>query len=346
MIKILFLLIALPLLWYWALGGFARYYKGPISDHFDGIRFFNPGFDDDKKASDIAKWRREAQRAIWPVAVENKPYAKPVARVEGDAMRVTFIGHATYLIQTAGMNILTDPFFSERASPWQFMGPKRVRKPGITLEDLPKIDLILVSHNHYDHLDTRALQKIWKRDHPRIVTPLGNDAIIGNGTGIRNIDTLDWGQSIDAGAAHISLEQAYHWSARGLYDRKKALWGAFIIRTAGGQIYFAGDTGYRDGRIFKEAGMKYVAFRLALLPIGAYEPRWFMADSHMDPTEAVEAHQSLHSAFSLGMHYGTVQLTDEGIDAPVAELEAALDQKNIRRESFIAPDIGEVINVP
>jgi len=326
---------------YRALGGLVRYYNGPISVNFDGARFYNPGFIDDKTRADLKKWRRERVPAVWPAHVENKAYPKPPPRVEGEGLQVTFIGHATFLVQTAGLNILTDPFFSDRASPLSFVGPKRVRKPGISFDDLPPIDIVLVSHNHYDHLDRPALRRLINRDNPKIVAPLGNDALIPEAR------TLNWGQSLSfENNVTIGLEQAYHWSARGIFDRRKALWGAFVIQAPGGNIYFAGDTGYRDGKIFKDAGAKYGSFRLALLPIGAYQPRWFMAASHMDPAEAVQAHTDLNSRFSLGMHFQTVQLTDEGFEDPVTELTQALNAGNIPAEHFIAPDVGQGFEIP
>lgn len=340
--KILFLLgiVGIAIFIARLLAVYTTYYKGPESDHFDGVRFFNPGFNDDKSNADLRKWQKERVPTVWPVHVENKGYEKPPVRVEGDTLHVTFVGHATFLIQTAGLNILTDPFLSDRASPLSFIGPKRVRKPGLLFDEIPPIDVILVSHNHYDHLDRATLRKLINRDDPLILTPLGNDALI---SGAR---TLDWGQGVPVKeGVTITLEQAYHWSARGIYDRRKALWGAFVIQTPGGPIYFGGDTGYRDGATFKRAGTKYGPFRLSLLPIGAYSPRWFMATSHMDPEQAVQAHMHLNSKFSLGMHFQTLQLTDEGIEDPAKELAQGLAKTGIPPETFIAPDIGQTFDI-
>jgi len=326
-----------------------RYYTGPVSDHFDGDRFFNPGFHDDKTFADIRKWRRTSQPAAWPACVTEHPAPVPVAKVEGDGLRATFIGQATFLIQTNGLNILTDPFFSDRASPFSFMGPKRVRPPAIALKDLPRIDVIALSHNHYDHMDKAALKAIWHRDKPVIVTPLGNDTIIRRAAGLKaaTIHTLDWGQAYThhSGTA-FTLEQAYHWSARGLFDRRCALWGAFVIGTPHAKIYFAGDTGYRDGQTFTDAAAKHGPFRLALLPIGAYEPRWFMANQHMNPDDAVRAHLGLGGPYSLGMHFGTIRLTDEAMGQPEHDLAEALRAFSVAPERFHLPAFGHAHIIP
>ncbi len=349
-LKIFLLLIVLPWPLYWALGGWARYYKGPVSAHFDGQRFFNPGFDDDKTFADIRKWRRTSTPAAWPASLPPLPAGIPLSsQVTGQDMRVTFIGQATFLIQTGGLNILTDPFFSDRASPFAFMGPKRTRPPAIALKDLPHIDIVLLSHNHYDHLDAASLKTIWHRDQPVIVTPLGNDTVIRKAAGLKaaTIHTLDWGQTYSyATGFRFTLEQAYHWSARGLYDRRRALWGAFIAETPGGKIYFAGDTGYRDGKTFREAAAKHGPFRLALLPVGAYEPRWFMESQHMNPDDAVRAHLDLGAPYTFGMHFGTVRLTDEAIDQPARDLAAAQIAHNVTPDRFGMPIFGKAYTIP
>lgn len=332
---------------YHALGGWKVYYKGPASDHFDGVRFFNPGFSDDKSRADLRRWRRESNPAHWPDVTDLPVTPQPPARVDGADMTVTLIGQSTFLIQTMGINILTDPFFSDRASPLAFVGPKRIRPPAIPLEKLPRIDVVLVSHNHYEHLDARALKAIWRRDTPVILTPLGNDTIIRKEARVRGpVTALDWGQQAQVKGVTFALEQAYHWSARGIFDRRKALWGAFVISTPRGPVYFAGDTGYRDGAIFSRAHAKYGAFRLALLPIGAYEPRWFMQTQHMNPDDAVRAHRDLGGPLSLGMHFGTVRLTDEAVDAPARDLAAALEAHGIAAGRFRMPQFGVPISVP
>ncbi len=338
---ILILTILLACAAAYALGVGKTYYTGPASDHFDGRQFFNPGINVDKTRADLIKWRKTAQRAVWPLDVPYEPQEKPPARVDGADMRVTFVGHATFLIQANGLNILTDPFLSDRASPLPFMGPKRVRPPAVAFDDLPKIDIVLVSHNHYDHLDRAALKRLHKRDNPVIVTPLGNDKIID----LPNTRMLDWGQATEPMGAHITLEQAYHWSARGLWDRRKALWGAFVVKLPAGSVYFGGDTAFIDGKIFGEARDKHGPFRLALLPVGAYEPRWFMQTAHMNPEDAVKAWTLLGKPFTLGMHFGTVQLTDEPIDAPGHALAEALKMEGAPEAGFRMPEFGKGLNV-
>jgi L-ascorbate metabolism protein UlaG (beta-lactamase superfamily) len=317
------------------------YYAGPVSDHFDGVRFFNPGLDVDKSRTDLLRFlileKREEWPENWPSPYQDKPPAK------SDALRVTLIGHAAYLIQVAGLNILTDPVFSERASPFSFAGPKRVNAPGIAFEDLPKIDVVLISHNHYDHLDVETLARICARDNPRVITPLGNDVIMHAHDPNIRAETYDWGDRVDlgSGVATIPVPTA-HWSARGLGDRRKALWASFVIETPAGRIYHVGDTAYADGRNFKAHREAYDPFRLALLPIGAYEPRWFMQAAHMNPEEAVRAMQDLGVPQALGHHWGTFRLTAEAVEAPEQALAVAREAAGIAPEAFVAFRPGQV----
>jgi L-ascorbate metabolism protein UlaG (beta-lactamase superfamily) len=290
---------------------------------------------------DLMRWQLGGGRALWPRRIENTVYPAPPRRVSGPELLVTWIGHSTVLLQTAGLNILTDPFFSKRASPFQFAGPIRVRDAAITIEDLPPIDIVLLSHNHYDHLDRAALLQIGKHHAPQLVTPLNNGQYV-NGLAATE---LDWRQSVVHGDIRMTLMPALHWSKRSLRDANKALWGAFVIETAGGMIYFAGDTGYGDGSTFKEVKQRFGAPRLSLLPIGAYEPRWLMKPQHMNPEEAVRAHMELGSRKSLAIHHGTVQLTNEPIDAPLIALGKALADAGIAEKHFIAADVGQSLSV-
>ena len=319
------------------------YYSGPLSDHFDGVRFTDPNGMPPKTFADQWRWYRENNKSAWPARIENEFSDTPPARVNGNAWRIVHVGHATNLIQTAGLNILTDPVWSERASPFTFAGPRRVRDPGIAFDKLPKIDIVLLTHNHYDHLDAATLVKLHERDAPRIVTPLGNDTILKSYDNTMRAEAYDWHARADLGnGLAVTLLPARHWSARGLRDRNKALWCAFAIETPAGKIYHAGDTGYGEGKHFREAREQHGPFHFAILPIGAYEPRWFMRDQHMNPDESVKAFNDLGVQQALGHHYGTFQLTDEAIDAPVKALIEARAAANIAPENFRALKPGEV----
>ena len=287
------------------------------------------------------RWQLGGGRAQWPRRIENTVYPAPPRRVGGSGLLVTWIGHSTVLLQTAGLNILTDPLFSKRASPFQFAGPSRVRDPAIAIENLPPIDIVLLSHNHYDHLDRPALRQIGKHHAPQLITALNNGQYV---SGLPATE-LDWRQSVVHGDIRVTLTPALHWSKRSLRDANKALWGAFAIQTPGGVIYFAGDTGYGDGSTFREVKQLFGTPRLSLLPIGAYEPRWLMKPQHMNPAEAVRAHIDLGSRKSLAIHHGTVQLTNEAIDAPVIALGEALADANVTKDDFIVSDIGQGLSV-
>jgi L-ascorbate metabolism protein UlaG (beta-lactamase superfamily) len=255
--------------------------------------------------------------------------------MHGPGWRISFVGHTTWLIQTAGLNILTDPIWSERASPFGFVGPKRVNDPGIPFEALPPIDVVLVSHCHYDHLDTDTLSRLWAAHRPRIITPLGNDTIMRAHDPSIRAEPHDWRDRIAlSNDVAVTLAPMRHWSARHLLDRNKALWAAFIIETPAGRIYHVADCGYGDGFHFRDARERYGPFRLAILPFGSYEPRWFMRDQHMNPPEAVRAFKDCGAQFALGHHYGTFQLTDEAIDAPERDLAKALAEVGVSAEQF------------
>ncbi|KAB2688470.1 hypothetical protein F9L08_06190 [Brucella tritici] len=303
-----------------------RYYSGPVSDHFDGSRFFNPGSDvTDKSFRDILHWRRTSVPAQWPTRVEIAPVV-PDRRVSH--ARITIIGHATVLIQLCGLNIVTDPLWSERASPVGFAGPKRVSPPAVAFDHLPKIDVVLLSHNHYDHLDKATLRRLVARDQPLILTPLGNDTIVSAAVPFANITAGDWWDRHRLSEdVEVTLVPAHHWSARGLGDRRMALWCGFVIRARDQLIYFAGDTAYGDGRIFRSIRQNLGCPDVALLPIGAYAPRWFMKSFHADPNEAVTIMQDLGAAQAIGIHWGVFRLSDEGRDAPRIALEEALVSK-------------------
>lgn len=288
----------------------ARYYDGPLSDHFDGERFFDtngvPAKSVPRALYDQYRWWSNGEAQKWPEWVPSPYSDRPPARVEGPQWRISYVGHASFLLQTAGLNILIDPVWSERTSPVSFAGPKRVNDPGIPFDALPPIDIVLVSHCHYDHLDVETLSRL-NTAHPcRTITPLGNDTIMRNHDGAIRCEAYDWHQRVELGnGIAVTMISTRHWSARGLTDRNKALWASFVIETPAGRIYHVADSGYGDGHHFRAARDSYGPFRLAVLPVGAYEPRWFMRDMHMNPAEAVQAFTVSGAEFALGHHYGT-----------------------------------------
>ncbi|MFD2184788.1 MBL fold metallo-hydrolase [Rhodoplanes azumiensis] len=321
----------------------ARFYEGPVSDHFDGTVFRDPHGAAPKNFTDIVRWwgsRRD--KAEWPDWAPSPHVDTPPARVAGPRLRIAYVGHASFLLQTGGHNILIDPVWSERASPFDFAGPKRVNAPGIPFENLPTIDTVLVSHGHYDHLDADTLSRLVAEHRPRIVTPLGNDTVMADHDPAIVAEAYDWHDRVELSAeVAVTLVPLRHWSARGLLDRNKTLWAGFVVDTPAGRLYHVSDSGYGDGFRFREARDRYGPFRLAILPIGAYEPRWFMRDQHMNPAEAVQAFADCGAELALAHHHGTFQLTDEAIDAPVKDLRAACAAAKIPDERFRVLAPGE-----
>ena len=280
------------------------------------------------------------RRTPWPERVDEPPH-RPVP-LDNSAAVVTFIGHATLLVQTPAGNILTDPMYSQRAGPFNVMGPRRVRQPAVRFEDLPPISIVLLSHNHYDHCDARTLGMLAERFDPLVVTPFGNAALVRS-SGIHRVEELDWWQEAKSSALPITLTPAKHFSARGPFDKNRALWGGFVLMTGGTRIYFTGDSAY--GPFFRDIGQRLGPIDLALLPIGAYEPRWFMHVVHMNPAEAVQAHLDLGAPESIGMHFGTFQLTTEGIDDPLRALDEARRANNILPSRFRTLGFGESLRL-
>ena len=322
----------------------------PVSDHFDGEKFFTPWNSSGVKSlKDFLKWQWTSKKTPWPegpLPITSKPQL--IQPGSAASVHITWIGHATTLIQNETFNVLTDPIFSLRASPLSFAGPKRVRPPALELTTLPKIHAILISHNHYDHLDLASLRQLENRDHPVFIVPLGNAPLLRN-AGLTQVVELDWWQewrpeSSLEGTPKVTLVPVQHWSARGIWDRNDALWGGFMIEISQKKIYFGGDTGY--GPHFQFTRERLGAPDVALLPIGAYEPRWFMKDHHMDPADAVQAHLDLAATQSWGIHFETFQLTDEGVDAPRVTLLQKLQEKGLSPNSFSAPDAGETMILP
>jgi L-ascorbate metabolism protein UlaG (beta-lactamase superfamily) len=310
------------------------------SDHFDGKRFFNPtlphGFQHSRRT--VIKMMREP-RAPWPAWVENKGVPRLDAPLGDGEIAITFVNHATFLIQTRGATLLTDPVWSERASPFRRVGPRRVRHPGVAFKDLPRIDVVLLSHNHYDHLDVATLARLRQRFGPTVLAAAGDGRLLAP-LGFPRLHELDWWDEVRVDdALKITFVPAQHFSARGLFDRRRSLWGGYVIAAGGRRIYFGGDTGY--SRHFADIRARLGAPDVALIGIGAYEPRWFMQPVHMNPAEAVRAHRDLGARASIGMHFGTFQLTAEAIDAPQAELKRALADGGLAESEFVTLHEGE-----
>lgn len=320
-----------------------RYYSGPVSDHFDGTRFFNPGRPStDRGLKDALRWKLAAAAAKWPKSVPIIP-AKPEARVDG--LRITMVGHASLLIQAEGINILTDPVWSKRASPFRSVGPTRVTAPGIAFGDLPPIDAVLLSHGHYDHLDVDTLRRLHVAHAPLMLMPLGNDVTVREAVPEARCVAGDWWDrlSLSDGVA-TTLTPAYHWSNRWPTDTRMMLWSGHYLETPVGSIWFVGDTGYGDGRIFGDVRDRLGAPDVALIPIGAYEPRWFMAAQHVNPVEAVQIFQDVGADCALGIHWGTFQLTDEEREAPRLALVDACKAAGLATDQFVAAMPGQVLN--
>ena len=316
------------------------YYDGPVSDHFDGTRFFNPDGEPPRGFGDLLRWQLGGGRAEWPEAVP-VTQARPEARVDG--LRVTMVGHATVLIQAGGRNVLTDPVWSRRVSPFAFVGPARVAAPGVAFDALPPIDAVCLSHNHYDHLDLDTLRRLHAVHAMPVVTPLGNDAILRDAIPGIDVRAGDWCEVIEAGGVPVRLVPCHHWSARGTRDRSMALWSAFVLETPAGRVLHVGDTGFHGGRPYRGLPGD---IRLAVLPIGAYAPRWFMAPQHQNPAEAVRGFALCGARHALGHHWGTFQLTNEPREEPPARLLAALDAEGIDRGRFRTLPNGGVWDVP
>lgn len=228
----------------------------------------------------------------------------------------------TFLIQVAGLNLLTDPVWSNRVGPRPWIGPRRRRPPGLVLDELPPIDAILLSHNHYDHCDIPTLQRLWSSHRPKLYAPLGNERFLLR-HGIASAKELDWWEQRPLGRdVTLHCVPAQHFSGRGLHDRDKTLWCGFVVETPAGRIYFAADTGY--GSHFSAISARFPEIRLALLPIGAFRPQWFMGPVHMEPGEAVRAHEEMGIRTSVATHYGTFPLADDGEQEPEEVLAEAL----------------------
>ncbi len=311
-------------------------YKGPESDHFNGTHFLNGEGYNEQGFLDLVRWVTTRKPGEWTELPDDEAEygPRPALRISDSTQVITYINHSTFLLQTNGLNILTDPVYSERVSPLSFAGPKRMRPPGIRFRDLPEIDIVLISHNHYDHLDIKTLIRIRDKHDPVFITPLGVDLYLHK-KGIHRTVSLDWWEDHEVGNdLTVSAVRAQHFSSRGMFDRDRTLWAGYVIQSSHGNIYFAGDTGYNN--FFTRIGEQYGPIKTALIPIGAYIPEWFMSPVHVDPEQALQIHRDINAELSIGMHYGTFPLADDGQMDPINDLNAALDG-----EPFILMKEGE-----
>ncbi|HMD95879.1 MAG TPA: MBL fold metallo-hydrolase [Terriglobia bacterium] len=306
--------------------------------HFDGKRFYNPDGRQAPGLLEVLRWKLTSRPEPSASFIPDVEQSIPPRRVEGSGLRTTLVNHSTVLLQQRGSNILTDPIWSERASPLFWIGPRRHREQGVAWEDLPCIDAVLISHNHYDHLDLPALRRLAARGDSTFIIPSGGAGLLRS-ENIGPAHEVDWGESLSLTGFTIHCVPAVHFSGRGIYDRNTTLWCGYVIECQERFVYFAGDTAF--GGHFAQIREKFGSPRLALLPIGAYEPRWIMSPMHMAPDEAVRAHEILGAKTSIAIHHGTFQLTDEGIDTPKKQLIACA-----QHESFLVLKNGQFANIP
>ncbi len=318
-------------------------WRGAVTDHFDGKRFRSVEPLEDRFAGFLG-WITHRERGSWRDFTETPAGIRPPVRVDAGALRVTFVNHSTVLLQMDGLNLLTDPVWSRRVSPVSFAGPRRHRPPGLRFQDLPPIDAVLVSHNHYDHMDLPTLRRLARAHQPTVFVGLGNAAYLEK-RGVERAQDLDWWASASLGpGVTVTAVPARHFSSRGPFDRDRTLWCGWVVQGPSGAIYFAGDTGW--GSHFEAIGRRFPDLRLALLPTGAYRPRWFMAAAHIDPEDTVRAHEVLGAGTSIPIHFGTFGQADDGEFEPIEELGAAVARRAAPKPRFVVLDNGESLEVP
>lgn len=315
------------------------YFCNPSSDHYDGMHFHNIP-PTDRGFKDFLKWMISRKPHRWPKKIPLIFFTKPPI-AEKECM-ITFVNHSTLLIQWKNLNILTDPIWSKRCGPFNILGPKRVHSPGIAFENLPPIHIVLISHNHYDHMDLPTLNRLQKTHNPFFFTGLGNRNYLENNN-LTNVVELDWWENALHHDLQIVFVPAQHFSMRNPWNKNKTLWGGFVLKKGSEAIYFAGDTGYTSQ--FEEIKNRFGPIKAAALPIGAFEPRWFMEPAHMSPEDATKAHLKLESQQSIAIHFGTFPLSDEAIDTPVKELRSHMEKSNIPLEKFWIPQPGESLKM-
>jgi len=313
----------------------------PAKPHHSEVGFLNNYRQRESGAhtTSFLKWQLESPWWSWqPIEMPKADNDPAFLKANRSESTLTWIGHATFLLQVAGTNILTDAHFSERASPLSFIGPERLTPLGLEFNDLPTIDYVVISHNHYDHLDVKTVQLLHERDDPLFIVPLGLKAWF-NEQGVKNVQELDWWEATEFKGWQITAVPDQHFSARTPWNRNHTLWAGWVMEMAGQKFYFAGDTGYSAD--FAEIGRRFASIDLAMIPIGAYEPRWFMQAMHVNPEEAVKIHQDVQARYSVGMHWGTFRLTDEPFDEPPKRLATAVKSAGIAADRFFVMQHGE-----
>jgi len=306
--------------------------------HFDGKRFYNPDAPQAPGFLDALRWKLTTRPEPSPSFIADVKPSIPPQRVDGNGLRVTLVNHSTVLLQQRGSNILTDPIWSERSSPFSWIGPRRRREPGVSWENLPRIDAVLISHNHYDHLDLPTLRQLATCGNSTFIVPAGVERLF-HSEKLGPVHELDWGESLSLPEITVHCVPALHFSARGIFDRNKSLWCGYVLETVERGVYFAGDTAF--GPHFAQIRERFGSPRLALLPIGAYQPRWFMSPVHMGPDEAARAHEILGAETSVAIHHGTFQLADDGLDTPRKQLAACTVE-----DSFLILNNGQFAELP
>lgn len=292
---------------------------------------------------DLLKWKIEGKPNNWPDWIETK-YLYPLVKIPENSVRITYVNHSTFLIYFRGVNILTDPVWSDKVGPTSYLGLKRVRDPGVRFEDLPKIDLVLVSHSHFDHLDIPTLKKLKEKFNPLFISGLGNcEGIIKSQIDSANCMEFDWFEGFKFGNIDVNYTPAHHWSSRGLRDRDTALWGSFVFGDDKSKIFFAGDTAFAEGVHIKMIKEKFPDINVALLPIGSYLPRSIMKNNHTSPDEAVEIFKILEPDLAIAMHHKTFNLGNDAYNQPSEDLKKSLEKKSIKRSKFIDLEFGHSI---
>lgn len=318
-------------------------YRGPITDHFDGERFINPR-SARTSTRQFWKWRTTRTPGPWRASYTPAPQPPPGPVAPTGELQVTFVNHSTVLIQQEGINVLTDPIWSKRASPFSWIGPARHHAPGLAFDKLPHIDVVLLSHNHYDHMDIPTLLRLEAAYSPHFYVPLGHRQFLER-KGLQHVVEMDWGDHVPLSErVELHCVPAQHFSSRGIFDRNKTLWAGYVMTAPKGAVLFAGDTGMSSH--FEQIHQTFPNLRLSIIPIGAYEPRWFMGTVHLAPEQAVEAHRILQSPQSLAIHFGTFRLADDGELQPVHDLLAALKDQKVTPQNFWVLAPGESRIVP